>query len=392
MHKTVLLLWIYVLFTSCTTKPKEPKAKTPPDNNQPITITLPQQENGKCFISKIAKKIHYIPLETREETFFNPNNVSRLRIIKQDSILILSDTKKIMLFSSKGDFIRRIGKTGKGPSEYQRISNLTLQGDTISVSSTGTRSIKQYSTSGKFLNCINPKTQMPFFSNIPSGEYVWFNRTNGNIVYMDKNWQITDTLQVENKVRPDLRMKYSFSTLFGSYLFKCQERLLFTNFLSDTIWDITNKKKEPAIIIESNENKIAQATPTEITDNGIKNYEKQWKEAVQFNFVCGDSLILIHQNPNTYEKSRAAFFIFNKFTREITRHSRFRIHDDLHGNVTFRGFGIQNNKLFSFVDYEDIQKQFDKAEDEQTKQFWANLREKVNDINDNPVMVIIELK
>ena len=90
------------------------------DFEQPIT-TLEYQ------LSDIAKRVEYVELEASKEAFIG--EISKMVIT--DNHILIFDTRmqKILLFDSKGNFLRKISNRGKGSGEYQRAFDIDITDD-----------------------------------------------------------------------------------------------------------------------------------------------------------------------------------------------------------------------------------------------------------------------
>jgi hypothetical protein len=75
-------------------------------------------------LSKIAKDINYIKLETKPECTIG--KIGQLFI--SDKYIITNDlqTKSIFLFTREGKYFSKIDKKGSGPEEYQEVSSISV--------------------------------------------------------------------------------------------------------------------------------------------------------------------------------------------------------------------------------------------------------------------------
>jgi hypothetical protein len=90
-----------------------------------IDVDLP--EMAGVYFDSIVTKVNYIRLETNDDCL-----IGQIYDIKKDSdILFIRDfaTKKILLFSTEGKYIRTISHLGNGPGEYLNFSDFQL--DTV---------------------------------------------------------------------------------------------------------------------------------------------------------------------------------------------------------------------------------------------------------------------
>ena len=390
----LLVVWGISVFVclSCVNREQQTQLESGKQENvknRPVNIHLAETGNDQCPISLMAKSIEYIPLETQQESFFKPQGVRNKAIRFKDSLIILSDGDRILVFNRNGKFIRRIGKTGKGPGEHLRIYGFDINRDTLYCSSTGTRKIIKYTLEGKYIEETNLKSQAVYFRSLGDKGFAWYDRHKGNIVYFDKMWHITDTLQVEYNVSPK-RYKWSVSVPDEYYLYSINDRLLFNNYRNDTIWEVTDKKRKPAIIFDLKD----KVMPREFTfwnmDGDWNKYKEIWGKYERVHPLYGDSTIVIIQYDYAY--SRELIHVYNK-NRKITSSFSEPLVDDLNGSISLSSWNIiQDNKIVLFLSFEEIEKQYEDIESEEGKTFLKVLLDKVKNMNGNPVMVIIEIK
>ena len=391
MKQPMLFFACYALLTfisACTNHPNsettEIKYKTHQDSI--YHIHLPKEGDGKCPISLIAKNIEYIPLETTKKSFFRPEIV-KFRF--KDSLIVLSDGEKILVFNRNGKFIRRIGKTGKGPGEHLRIFNFDINGDTLYCSSSGTKKIIKYTLEGKYIGETKLKSQAAYFRSLGDKGFAWYDRHKGNIVYFDKMWHITDTLQIEYNVSPK-RYKWIMGVPDKYHFYSESDLLLFNNYRNDTIWEVTGKKRKPAIIFDLKERIMPESYTIWSMDGNEKKYRENWVKYDRVHPVMGDSLVVVINYSYSYEKQ--LLHVYNKNRKQTQCFETDHIIDDVHGGFEICAYPVQSNKIINLLSYEDIKEEYDGAESEEGKTFLKGLLDKVKNINGNPVMVIIDIK
>ena len=98
------------------------------------TIKVDPNKSDQIGISKIASRIDKIILQTNDSCL-----ITRIQEIKKTThyIFINDAGQRILQFDSFGNFIKQIGKGGRGPGEYLGINSFTLDSinQTIYVSS-----------------------------------------------------------------------------------------------------------------------------------------------------------------------------------------------------------------------------------------------------------------
>ena len=115
--------------------------------NPTYHVNLPIKSTGNCKASCFATSVTYVPLETKTNCLVGM--ISKIDL--NESVIAISDSKKILLFNWQGKFLRQIGRTGKGPGEYILVMDFLLKGNDIYITSTGKTAIIKYSIDGKFL-------------------------------------------------------------------------------------------------------------------------------------------------------------------------------------------------------------------------------------------------
>ncbi|HEY3373049.1 MAG TPA: 6-bladed beta-propeller [Prolixibacteraceae bacterium] len=113
------LLIILFIVMGCQKKPL-----THIDKNVEIINLNEGLENDGIVLklSDIAKYIQYVPLETTNECLIDKID----KIMIDDSLIFLFNKKQFFIFNKTGKFVRSVGRVGKGPGEYLRIMDFTI--------------------------------------------------------------------------------------------------------------------------------------------------------------------------------------------------------------------------------------------------------------------------
>jgi hypothetical protein len=121
------------------------------DNSKLITIDIESEVNKwqTVFLSDFSNDIKYIRLESNNAIGY----ISDLDFTK-DYIIINNQKEECLLFSLEGDLISIIGQKGRGPEEYEDLSNVRISGSgEIFVQSFYDLII--YDTSGIYIDRVN---------------------------------------------------------------------------------------------------------------------------------------------------------------------------------------------------------------------------------------------
>ncbi len=384
-----LLLMIF----SCSKSNKSNDQKSNPtkDDHQstqtdPVYhINLPGEKCDElCKASYIADSVIYVPLETNPKALLGDIRI----LAMNDSYIVISDKKRIMAFQSNGKFIGQIGKTGKGPGELSLISNFLLKDDTLFITSSGKFGITKYTIDGKYLGFIDQKFQMLHFTSLDNGGYVWYDLEKGNAVYFNNQWEIKDTLHMEDV--STYRETYSSGSSDDKYLIKSNDQILFTNYRNDTIFEINSVKKNPAIIFNLKKKLLPDDLQYEnIRDNEI--YENKASPYQRVNFMQTDSFLFILQRSWTDTKTPQQFYTYNRNTNDLKQYTHPFIQDDMVINTILPISFYANNKIISIIFNGQILKAYEKASSTGAKSHWPEHLLKEKEIY-SPVIVILNTK
>ena len=114
--KNIIIILTTILFANCNNSSKK--------GTSSYLISLPLKET--CLIDDLTPfidSVQMIPLEAKEGAFIT--QIEKIILDSHQQIIILNSTG-ILQFDATGNFIRRIGKIGRGPGEYQKIYDICL--------------------------------------------------------------------------------------------------------------------------------------------------------------------------------------------------------------------------------------------------------------------------
>ncbi len=113
------------------------------------------------MLSEIIKKVHIVPLETREECLMNfPIQLE----IHDDLIYLMmaSHDKAVLVFNMEGKFQHAIGKKGKGPGEFTELQFFSVLpgANRIYLNDRGGRKTIEFDLKGNFIRDIKTPIRM----------------------------------------------------------------------------------------------------------------------------------------------------------------------------------------------------------------------------------------
>lgn len=220
--------------------------------NHKRTITVDADKiQDRISASAIFDSILYVPLETNDSSIFK--DINKLCIDTHGNIFVLdiAGVNAVYMFGKRGEFKRRIGRIGRGPGEYNEISDLNLYNDTIiEIYDSGLDKIIQYDTAGKVVNEIYKlyKGNAHFFH---VGDTLGFYRSNGkdafnlNVIVNDKEYSY-------------LKQEYLEIRSKGSYFYTDDDHVYFTDNYNDTLYIIRNGGIYPYLNVNFQRNKLPE--------------------------------------------------------------------------------------------------------------------------------------
>lgn len=115
-----LTLFIVLIFNSCS----ESKSDISKSANNFYYFDLENaiKHPQNIYLNDLVSEVEYVPLETGPECMLGP--IAKLAVT--DSFIFISDVKKLLQFKKNGQFIKQIGSIGRGPGEYESVTDFFI--------------------------------------------------------------------------------------------------------------------------------------------------------------------------------------------------------------------------------------------------------------------------
>ncbi len=335
--KAIQFFVFILLFSifSCGAPEKEKQSNQAKSNNielaseQPYHIKLTKQGKEDLKASLFADSVIYIPLETNSKTFLRRAEV---QVRMNDSVIAICDMQKVLLFRHDGSFIRQIGKRGKGPGEYGSIGNFDLEGDTLYISSF--RRISKYTLDGKSQGDMRVLHPPEYFRISPEGDVAFYNAYIGEVYFYDLAFNLKDTLVVEKNVSNN---RSNFQTFHPADLFfqTSKGKLLFTTYISDTIWNLSGANKKAAYVLDLKEKLLPMDKQVECFNGDFKRF---WKMAEKYDKVnlkeMSDHLFILQKD---WSSGKVHTIYLHNFKDKTTgAYNGDYIYDDMLGGIKLK--------------------------------------------------------
>lgn len=228
MKKTLYLL--ILLIYSCV----------PQKKNQPNFIKIDIDNSEIIEPRTIIDSIQLISLETNKVSLIA--KVKKLMIYKGDIFILDSRQQALFKFSSKGKFITKIHRIGKGPGEYIRISDFCIdkKRDQIILLTDG-KNLSFYSNNGEFVKQINLKDLVcHYFTYLENDNLLLYSETSEYRFYY---YDLKKKKVIQKDIRShDFIFKTGFGHLYSPFSQKDDNSYYFTDIYSYDIFNIYANK------------------------------------------------------------------------------------------------------------------------------------------------------
>lgn len=147
-------------------------------------------KNAERPVSDIIESYELIQLEETEGAYFS--NARRI-IFNDGKIIILTSDKRILTFSESGKFIGSIDKQGRGPDEYQVLSDICLDEENGRVIASCHMKVVIFSPEGEILNQLTPGFRFNNVHLTGEGQLLFDIRVPGDKEELNYNLVLADT-------------------------------------------------------------------------------------------------------------------------------------------------------------------------------------------------------
>jgi hypothetical protein len=230
-----------------------------------------------------------------------------------DSLILITDQTncRVVVFDKTGNYIRSIGKKGRGPDENEFISGFTVNKNN-SITIYDRNKAKEYSILGEIMNTYNMGFTPSNVESLKTGQMAFSTNLPRNNPDTDFAIRLTD-----NNLRTiDSRLPListSNSMMVGQFdrIHHNNDHVYFFSYQADTVYHITNKAIKPVLSFSFDKEALVsfELNPSMTFDQGDKYYNLHYYE------IHEKGLLFFTQKGNTYCQ------IFNIQTDESKLHS-----------------------------------------------------------------------
>lgn len=357
-------------------------------------------KENNISLSFMADDISYIPLDNSIKVGPVHHNFK----FTGDAMYFAVTSEGIIKFDRSGNFERKIGAIGRGPSEYNVYNDFSVDpgGSLIYVRNNSNGPVKVYSENGIFIKdiIIDESIGSIGITEFYDSKLILFYEVLFN--KLKYNWIVFDTLGKVIKKKeltiPEVNSGWSGSS--GTYRFK--NNLYYWDTYNDTVFSISpDLTFKASFIISPGEHRVPSAP---IPDpNLLKKYMgingiSETNRFIIIGYFYKDLFLMIYDKENKIVFLNKMVTIYNgKDSQRIGG-----IFNDLDGGMSFQPYYcyVENNReyLVGLINPYDIKAQVQKDEFKnfqakypEKKKAFEELAERIKE-EDNPVLMVVRLK
>jgi hypothetical protein len=241
MYRTLHILAFVVLISACSS-PEDEGVDNGIEFNIDLTETVLKTAKGNNFYDRV-ERAHFIPLETKQECLIG--SVLQMRIVG-DKILILNGANSdvhVLIFDKRGNFIRKVGRKGKGPGEYADAFDFDIEpgSNNLTILSPSEKKLMQYSLEGEFVQKIDLKLDI---LNVFPARLSISHEGNFITTCEGRDCDLASFDSLGNILQHSFPTSKGFTPNLFS-LTKFKQRILYNNCQNDTIYQVQSGKPLP---------------------------------------------------------------------------------------------------------------------------------------------------
>jgi len=409
-----LLILAMIVFCSCGRKTANETSNT--DSVTKIDL-LSEPESTIKELSDFAENIEYIPLQTTERSLIGSFTLKLLDIDNRIYIQNSGLEGEILCFDIYGKFLFKINNKGRGPDEYDFVTDFDISSDNkiLTILSGSTRKLVAYGISDTgftFQRSITLKEPAPWrVSLIPGTDKAfmaiptWLGTEPTLSLLINA---AGDTIHIKPNCYKYNRIQSSQGgsrSIEGLLAYTTGDFVCFKEEFSDTVFyvDAKNSSFRPRIIFDTHGTLFTPEMKggSEKMKNNSTTYIPKIFETSKYVFYWYYTVIIEQRIVNLYG------FLLDKKTNtkykfDVGEDRKIRLKDDFSGgpdfNIEFRENRCSNGKLFSFVEALTLKKYVDSenfkdanVRDPKKKSELKRLADSLEE-TDNPVLIVVTPK
>ena len=257
----------------------------------PYVIKIPQKKTKAC-LDTIFNAYDFIPLEITDKCVIG--NITKIIKCKNCFCILDRENKNVFIFEMDGRFRCRLGDKGHGPKEHVDAWNIAYdeKKETITLLDLSGRKLQFFNLNGKCIKELSLYLLFTDFEHIGENIILHTEKSYNKVSDIIDLYQIVtvDSLLVPFargcKTSEKLRQNFSYASTFK----KNNDKVLYADVLSDTIWEGKEKCMTPFIAMDIEGNKkLTETEKLNMTDYSFR--ERRSRETCVFRWFVTPQFI-----------------------------------------------------------------------------------------------------
>lgn len=336
--------------------------------------------------TKLTDQIASVEIARLEET--SESLLSRIQHIFQheDNLLLYNESNgDIFIFDEAGKFKRKINRSGNGPEEYERITDMWLEDDVIAIHTRVQSEIKKYTFLGELLQSLRLPGRVDHINSYKDG-YVFgtnFIPFQDSIRYQWGIWN--DKFELVNKYQPfnasddnQVEVDYSLNTILPDQMNRFLLRVH-----SDTVYILKGNNLTPLIHFNFMDDWFwtNRGAPKRQDLIEVEGSDQVWQNDINI----GGELIYLR---SVVDYKGWENFIINRQNKKVIRLDIRRTSDEL---FTLSPLLWQEDRLLSSLPSSEVAEFINQTGTENV-QFKQGTSLEIIESSENPVLLWIKFK
>jgi hypothetical protein len=387
--KINIILIIIMMFTSCNQKVSK--------NKEIININVDEAEiDTKTPYSDIFESVELVQL--KQTNHISIGKIHDLKLIG-DTLFIFDRmfAKCLFLYTREGEFINKVGAIGKGPGEYISPSSFFIDhaNRAIYISDSHLHKVFKYNYDGTFLKEIRTGIRCESIFVSPNKDIFIDVAIRNGEKYLFKSIN-EETLKEENYLKfPQDNKGWDINAILNkNKFFPFGNSVLYYNYSSDIIYQISNKSVSPFIAINSNNPLTAKelsnvSKDVAIFEESLYELNSEGKYFGIYNFLMND--LMVYMNIDYQRRSMDLFYsiqqnkiIGQNLVDDIT-HIPSRFFLDVYEDKMLRVLPA------GYFDFEEYKENLKSGKLPVPSNYLESIQS-IDNIHDNPIILLYKIK
>ena len=359
-----------------------------PEFPQTVSFDTGIETEQEILLSQIADKVEYIPLETNTECLLQH---LRGNVQFAGGNFIIPCSKAVYMFDGTGKYIRRIGRSGGGPGEYNRVHSIDIdwKDSLIYLYTIGKQIV--YSFRGDFIRSttVPDVNKIAYLNNNIFAAYI-YNSTGqekNRILLLNPKGETVKTFPYYDRFTIKKGVSMNMMGENDRYLFHYKDNLCFKDYYNDTLFTVTEKELQPRYIIRLGKFAIPVEKRWENMNFDMQRFKREASSYLRVNVIETDHYLFMPYGHWAGDE-KGGLMLYDKNKKTCFNVPGGLIKNDIDGGIPLDPYtSVDDNTLLTLWTPADIMELAEKNPDILKNEKLKNMKE-----DDNHVLMIVHLK